>query len=177
MKQKLLSWLLSAWPLVIGAFLFIGCSLWAEHEANEALSFLKRQGINLPPSKFSIHMFLRRDLSVGIPHLVCLVIGLILGLAMLRSHRPFAGILLWGTLLWSGPSVWRAAVIQTYNEGTLHDPRVKHWENFGDYLVDPIFKGGETGILVLAFLLAIVFAFVEVRKADRFTLHPRPTRL
>jgi hypothetical protein len=143
------------WPVVIGALVYAICSVWAAHLAQEDMGFLKRAGIDVSVDKFSVLPFIRRDLHVGLPNIAFLLVGTALGGLVYRANPTYGRILLWSPLVLSGRQVWRAAVIQAHNQGTFWSPKTPRWEAFGSYLSDPLISGGETGVLIMAVLLAI----------------------
>jgi hypothetical protein len=145
------------WPVVIGALVYAICSVWAAHLAQKGMQPFERSGIVISVNQLSVLSFIRRDLYVGLPNLVLLLVGTALGGLVYRANPPCGRILLWSPLVLGGRQVWRAAVIQAHNQGTFWSPETPRWEvtTFGSYLSDPLISGGETGVLIMAVLLAI----------------------
>ena len=156
------------WPLVVGGVIWCITGLWAVQTGDEAMTGLFRHaGLHVSVKYMSVNVFLQRDLYVGMPHLVCLLLCVGIGALPYRSHRPYGSILIWATLIWSGPAIWRAAVVLMNIQGGPSSISSTRWEDFGPYLADPLIHGGEAVLLIGALLLAAWLTALEVKRARK----------
>lgn len=107
-----------------------------------------------PPGDDRPWYFLRHDFVAGASLAVGMAVCLLIALFLRKRYPANANVLMWLSLLWSGGSAWKAAVIGLGSRDLLNPAlATTRWPSFDAYFGDPVIWAGQVGVwaAVLAF--------------------------
>lgn len=154
-------------PGMLLFFLVLMGSLYAAHALREPVMrhFSLHGG---SPGDAPPWYFITQDFAKGLCSGGVLLLCVLAAAFMWRRWPAHAGMLVWMSLLWLGQDVVRSWIIYRACPGLLEGRRsTSRWPTFESYLRDDGIEWGNTGVLVGAVLLSVVFSLVQVRAQRR----------
>jgi hypothetical protein len=101
--------------------------------------------------------YIRSDLLYGVAMAIGLLIAVAIGLSVRTRCPMYGNALIWMSILWNGPFVWKAIVILSRTSNVFDPARATtSWATFNEYVRDPRIWGGQAVVLSLGAVLAYV---------------------
>jgi hypothetical protein len=108
-----------------------------------------------PPGDERPWYFLRTDFLAGASLAVGMAICLVIAFLARKRYPANARVLAWMSILWSGGSAWRAAVIWMGSHALMNPTlATTRWASFEAYFRDPVIWAGQIAVLVGVLLFA-----------------------